>query len=257
MKYSSFIFLLICAQVCLAQETDSTRVDSTVYEFRLNATGSLNQTNGNKNYLLNNSGRFSIKGKYVGVNFSAGYVYGQSTTAVTNNDFSTSVDGDFNRRRSKFYYWALANYSTSLSLKINNLVQTGAGVAYNFIENGKHSLNLSEGLIYEYDDLFNGAADDKYSTIRNSLRLRFRWTIISSLKLESTNFFQNSLQYGNDYIIRSNTVLSFHLNTWLSITTSVVYNRFSQTDQENLLITYGLRMEGMTKKYRQATGNRQ
>ncbi|WP_336517543.1 DUF481 domain-containing protein [Pollutibacter soli] len=250
MKFSLFILLLLYVQVCLGQQADSTRLDSTVYEFRLNAMGSLNQTNNNKNYLLNNSGRFSIKGKYVGVNFNAVYVYGQSSTAVTNNDFSTSVDGDFNRRRSKFYYWALANYSKSLSLKINNLVQLGAGVAYNFIENEKNSLNLSEGLIYEYDDLFRGTPEDKYSTIRNSLRLRFKWTIFSSLKLESTNFFQNSLQYGDDYIIRSNTVLSFQLKKWLSITTSVIYNRFSQTDQENLLITYGVRMEGMTKKYR-------
>lgn len=250
MKFFLFVLLILGSRICFGQATDSTRLDSTVYEFRLNAMGSLNQTNSNKNYLLNNSGRFSIKGKYVGVNFNAVYVYGQSSTAVTNNDFSTSVDGDFNRRRSKFYYWALANYSKSLSLKINNLVQLGAGVAYNFIENEKNSLNLSEGLIYEYDDLFAGTPEDKYSTIRNSLRLRFKWTIFSSLKLESTNFFQNSLQYGDDYIIRSNTVLSFQLKKWLSITTSVIFNRFSQTDQENLLITYGVRMEGMTKKYK-------
>jgi hypothetical protein len=61
--------------------------------------------------------------------------------------------------------------------------------------------------------------------------------------IDGSNFLQNSLDRKQDYIIRSTTNLSFKLQKWLSLTTSLNYNRANRTQSENLLLTYGLTVE--------------
>ncbi|WP_423146395.1 DUF481 domain-containing protein [Rubrolithibacter danxiaensis] len=235
-------YLLICIFYCpvaVAQFSDSTH-----YYLNASSSGNLNNTNTGHSYLLNNGLRFSIKKKKISLNASESWLYGKQDSNLTNNDFSSYLDFDFYPRSPKFYYWGLANYTTSYSLKINNQFQTGLGIAYNFIDRENLRLNLSDGILYESSDLYiNGEERDIYHTFRNSLRLVFKWSIKEVLVFEGTGFLQNSLQYKNDYIIRANSSVSFKLNKWLSVGTTATYNRFERTTRENLLLSYGLILE--------------
>ncbi|MBD0353166.1 MAG: DUF481 domain-containing protein [Flavisolibacter sp.] len=83
----------------------------------------------------------------------------------------------------------------------------------------------------------------RYHTFRNSLRLRYRFVIQQKVVLDGTHFWQPSLQYKDDSIIKSASSLSLMLNRWLNLTTALTYNRVTRTEKENLLLTFGLTVE--------------
>ncbi|RCH56309.1 hypothetical protein DJ568_00130 [Mucilaginibacter hurinus] len=217
--------------------------DSTHYHASYLSSGSINKTKDGTAYLLNNGLKFNVKKKSISLNFTNSWVYGRQRGSLTNNDFSTALD--FNLYQTpKFYYWGLANYNTSYSLKINNQLLTGFGLAYSILDSKNAYLNLSNGVLYDKSDLFlTPGTRDIYHTFRNSFRLAFRFNIKELVVLESSSFVQNSFDYGSDYIIRSNSSLSFKINPWLALTTALSYNRQNRTNSENLLLTYGLTLE--------------
>ena len=239
-----FILFQTLLQSCFSQSLDSARLSDTLhYHLAIASTGSLNQSINTNTYLMNNAVRLAVSHRMFTVNLFGSYVYGLSNHVLTNNDVLTSVDGNYYQKHSKFFYWILVNYTSSYSLKIKGLFQSGAGVAYDFIKTKDNRLNVSDGIMYEKDNLFIDTAYDIYSTFRNSFRLAFKWTILNKLVFEGSNFLQNSLSNSNDYIVRSNLALIFNLNKWLSLTSTFVFNRFNRTNQQNLLLTYGLRIE--------------
>jgi hypothetical protein len=63
------------------------------------------------------------------------------------------------------------------------------------------------------------------------------------ITLDSGNFLQNSLDRKGDYILRSTFGLGFKLSNWLSLNSNLSYNKISRTQSENLLLTYGLKIE--------------
>jgi hypothetical protein len=217
--------------------------DSTHYHTVFLSSGSLNKTNDATAYLLNNSFKFNIKKKVVSMNFTNNWIYGKQDAGLTNNDFSTTFDFNLYKGPPHFYYWGLANYNTSYSLKINNQLLTGLGVAYSLVETKNAYLNISDGILYDLSDLVINETRDVYHTYRNSFRLTFRFNIAERVVIDGSNFLQNSLDRKQDYIIRSTTNLSFKLQKWLSLTTSLNYNRVNRTQSENLLLTYGLTVE--------------
>jgi len=239
LKYLLWICLLFTSFFSVAQFTDSIR-----HRISLSATGNLNKTNTGSSYLLNNEATFNIKNKKSSFNSLAGWVYGQQAGKLANNDFVTTIDFNLFSRSHKWYYWGLANYATSYSLRINNQLQSGLGAAYNFIDTTNAWLNLSDGIIYETSSLVTVNMNNEiYRTFRNSLRLSYRFVIYRQIILSGTNFLQNSLNSSNDYIIRLKNNLGFKLNNWLVFSTSIAYNKLSRTGRENLLLEYGLAIE--------------
>ncbi len=234
-----FLFILVTAGTAQAQFSDSTH-----YHTAFLSSGSINKTNDGTAYLLNNALKFNVKKKDVSLNFTNNWIYGKQNGDVSNNDFSTALDFNLYKTFPHFFYWGLANYNTSYSLKINNQLLAGAGIAYNFFDSPNTYLNISNGILYDKSDLtLANDIRDEYQTYRNSLRLQFRFNIRDRVIIDGSNFLQNSLQSQSDYIIRSTTNLSFKLQKWLSLTTSLNYNRVNRTNSENLLFTYGLTVE--------------
>lgn len=231
--------------ICLAKASVAQFSDSVTYYTGLNSTGTYNRTNdGGELYNLNNSARLSVRKKHVSLNSGTKWVYGKQKNTLTNNDFSSALDFNLYKTFPHFYYWGLANYASSYSLKQNHQLQGGLGIAYNFIDKPGANINVSDGLIYEYSDVvLTDSTNDIYSTWRNSFRLSFRWDIKSRVFINGMGYFQHSLDYGNDYIIRSDLSLGVRLKKWLSLTTSLSYNEVSKTRRQNLLITYGLLIE--------------
>ena len=226
------------------QVSDTTKSADTIhYHLAIASTGSLNQSGNLNTYLMNNAVRLGATHHLFSANFFGSYVYGLSDHVMTNNDVLISFDGNIYQQHTKFFYWVLVNYTSSYSLKIKGLFQSGAGIAYDFIKTKDNRLTVSDGVLYEKDNLYLDTAYDIYSTYRNSFRLAFKWTIINKLVFEGSNFIQNSFSNSEDYIIRSNLILLFNLNKWLSLTSTFVFNRFNRTNQQNLLLTYGLRIE--------------
>lgn len=232
------VFFILWQMEASAQFSDSAH-----YYINLSSTGSVNKTKGSKSYLLHHAVRFAVKKKTYSLNAFSSFIFGQQDSLVTNRDFTGTVDGNLYLRHSNFFFWGLVNYTHSFSLQINSLFQSGAGVAYSFIDNKKDYLNLSDGLLYETGDLMLDSTRLLYQTVRNSLRLVFRWTIADIFSLNGANFIQNSLSNSNDYILKSNLALSVKLKKWLSLTTAFTYNKFSRTARENLLLNYGLTIE--------------
>lgn len=239
MKYLLLLLLLASGPAVLAQYNDSTH-----YYIRYASTGSINSTDEGHSYLLNNALKAGIKKTRFSLNGNASYIYGQQDSSITNNDFGASIDFNYKSSVPKMYYWGLANYDKSLSLKINDRLQVGGGLAYSLVETKNSMLNISDGILYEKSDLFlEDTIHDVYHTFRNSLRLQYRFAIHDMIIFDGNNFYQPSLQNGDDYILRFVNNLSVKLYKWLLITATMNYNRNSRTEKENLLFNYGVTFE--------------
>lgn len=174
------------------------------------------------------------------------WIFGENQDAITNNDFSSSLDFNLHKTLKHFYYWGLASYEKSISLKIDHRYQAGLGVGYHIVDRPKAVVILSDGVLHESSALYDtpeAGRDTTYSTFRNSFRLKFRFVIHDIITLDGSDFIQHSLSDRRDYIIRSQTTLSVKLVKWLSFNTSLTYNKLSATSRENLLLTFGLSAE--------------
>lgn len=238
LKFALFLVLLLAGFSANAQYNDST-----FYHVSFAPTGSINKANGNTAYLLNNNLKFNIRKKVISFNFTNTWIYGRQNAGLTNNDYSSFVDFNLYKGPEHFYYWGLVNYNTSYSLKINNQLLAGGGIAYSFIDKPNAYLNLSNGLLYDTSDLLIDGNRSVYHTYRNSLRLAMKFNINNIIAIESSTFLQNSLDRRYDYIIRSTNSLQLKLRSWLSVSSTLNCNRQNRTNSENLLFTYGLNFE--------------
>jgi hypothetical protein len=208
------------------------------------STGIVNRANEGSSYVLTNAFKYSLSEKSVRLNSTTSWIYGAQQQGLTNNDFTSTLDFNLYKTITHFYYWGLANYDKSYSLKINNRLQAGIGGAYNVYDRPNASLNISDGILYESSNLqINDSTNNAFKIFRNSFRLRYRFVIKDLVVLDGVHFLQNSLSDQDDYIIKSVSNLTFKIRKWLGLTTSVTYNRTQQTHSENLLITFGLTAE--------------
>jgi hypothetical protein len=236
MKYTIALFLLFTGNMLYAQFTDTTH-----YHLVLAATGSVNRTNDGNAYLLNNSLNFGIKKKSITLTAANSWVYGSQNSTLTNNDFSSTLFFDLYKTFPHFFYWGLLNYNTSYSLKINNQLLAGAGAAYSIIDKKNVYFNLSDGVLFDQSSL---PGNSDYHTWRNSFRLQFHFSANDDLlTFDTSNFLQSAFANSNDYIIRTTTTLGLKLHKWISLTTTLNYNKMHITNSENLVLTYGLTLD--------------
>lgn len=219
--------------------------DSTHQYINYVSTGTINKTNEGSSYVLNNALRFSITKKEYTLNTTNSWVYGKSLSNLSNNDVFSALDGNLYKTFEHFYYWGLASYEKSFSLKMNQRLQGGVGVGYSVFDVEKLRIVLSDGILYERSDLYDTPEEgtNRYDVFRNSFRLKFRAVIRDVIILEGSDFLQHALSDRKDYIVKSNTSLSIKLKKGLSVMGSIVYNKLSKTRRENLLVTYGLTYE--------------
>jgi Protein of unknown function, DUF481 len=218
--------------------------DSVHYYIKYASTGSVNNTNDGNSFLLNNNLGFKISKKKVLLNAAASYVYGKQDRSMTNNDVSAFMDVSVLKNDKKIYYWGLVTFDKSFSLKINNRFQGGGGAAYYVIHRPNARLNISDGILFENSNLYlHDTIPDIYQTVRNSLRVNYKWVIDKIIVLEGSNYIQNSLTHGDDYIIKCDNSLSVKLRSWLSLTAAMTYNKLNRTNRENVLINYGITVE--------------
>jgi len=236
-----FSVLFLNLKPAIAQFSDSVR-----YHLQYSTTGVLNNTSTAFNYLITNSARLNMRQKRADANAAVNWVYGQQGSRLSNNDFSTVADFNLRTRQQRFYSWGLGSFEKSYSLKVANRTQGGLGLAYNVLDRPDSlQLNISDGLLYEYSALApTDSTKEFYSTIRNSLRIRLRIRLQRIVTLDGVAFVQQSLSDGNDYIIKSNATLSIKLRKWLALSTALSYNRVQRTRAENLLLTFGISVDG-------------
>ncbi len=218
--------------------------DSLQYYTGYISTGTFNKTNDNSSYLINNMLKLGARRKDIALNSNSKWLYGEQNDDLTNNDVSSVWDVNLYKTFPHFYYWGLFNYNSTYSLKVNNQVQTGAGIAYNIIDKENLTVNLSDGILYEYSDVnLEDSTRHIYDISRNSFRLQIKWNIKDRLVFSGTGFLQNSLKDERDYIIKSDMSLSVKLRKWLSLTSSYSFNKMSKTNTENSFLTYGIMIE--------------
>jgi hypothetical protein len=236
--------ILILLMVFTFNKSFSQYNDSTNHRIGYAGTGVLNKTQTGTNYVISNALNFNVKKKDLSVNSISSYIFGQQLKTLTNNDFSSVFDVNLAKTFPHFYYWGLAAFDKTYSLKINNREQVGLGGAYNFVDEKDAFFNVSEGVIHENSNLkLTDSTHYLYRTFRNSFRLRYHFVVKQLLILDGTDFLQNSLSYGNDYIIKLVNTATFKLNKWLGLTTAFNYNKIQQTKRETLLVTFGLNAE--------------
>jgi len=236
MKLTAFLlcFFLGCIKA-FAQYSDSTN-----YHLLLSSTGSINRTNEDRAYLLNNALNFGLKKKSFVLNSTSAWLYGKQNSNLTNNDFSTTLNFNLYKTFPHFYYWGLVNYNTSYSLKLKNQLLAGGGIADSILDKPNAYLNLSDGVLFDQSSLIVG---DSYHTYRNSLRLQYHFEIKELITVDGNHFLQNSFERKGDHIIRSTTTLGLKLRKWISLTTALNYNKLNITRSENLNLTYGLTLD--------------
>lgn len=236
---------LIFISVILSSSVSAQFSDTIDYYVAANLAGNINKTTASVNYLFNNGAKFSIQKDKLALNTSNNWLYGENAGKLVNNDFTSSTDFNIYRKKNdRFNYWGLANYTSSYSLKIKNQFQGGAGVAYKLIDREEIMLRLSDGLLYETSNIaLTDSTAQVYNTIRNSLRVQFRYKFKKLVSFESAAFWQPSLTYNSDYIVNINAGLNLKLLKWLSFTSKFNYIQVSRTNRENMLITYGIIIE--------------
>ena len=223
--------------------------DTTRFHYTYNGTGTINNSNSLHSYVLSNALKLSLVKKSAEVNFGNSWVYGKQDRVLTNNDFSSTLDMGLYKTLRHFYYWGMATYNHSVPLLINHQLQTGLGPGYNIVDKKKALLTVSDGVIFEVNDLYDslyGAPGgnvfrrDRYNTFRNSAHVMFHWVIGDHYTLDGAAFLQNSFAYWGDYIFRVTGGAAIKLYKWISFTTSAAYSKFSRTRGQNTLVTFGL-----------------
>lgn len=215
--------------------------DSTHYRASFSATGNFNKTNDGLTMLYNNMARFSTKFDNLLLNSSGNWLYGKNPEKVSNNDWNATMDFNFLRPKSNFYYWGLFNYTSSLSLNVNQQFQSGVGAAYSYGDNTDFYFSISDGIIFEFSDInINDTDRVMYQTFRNSLRIKAEYKYKEIIKASAVAFHKPSLTYKNDFILTADAGVQVKLWKWLNFKTSVNYNKVSRTNKENMSFTYGL-----------------
>lgn len=233
------LFFLTISYTAFSQFNDTVK-----YYVNYTSAGVINKTNEGNSYVLNNNVKFNIYKKNISLNTTNSWIYGEQQDNLTNNDFSSNIDLNLFKTKRHIYYWTLAIYEKSYSLKINYRLQSGAGAGYYLIDRKNFVLEVSDGILYEKSDLYDSElGNNNYQTLRNSFRLKFRLLFKDIIVLDNSDFLQHSFKDGKDYILRMNTNLSVKLYKWLSITFAVNYNKLNRTNRENLLLNYGVTME--------------
>jgi len=239
MKYWIFVLMVfVSCRVC------SQNVDSVGYKVSLSSTGNFTRSNDLRGYLFNNIAKASRDGKNLFWQGTGGWIYSAQSGVKVNNDFTAVLESDVLKKRQRLYYWGMAAYDKSYSLKIDHRLQLGAGVGYTVVDNNKGTLVLSDGFLYERSELTDPELGYlNYDAWRNSFRVKYRWVPRTALTIGGSAFLQPSLFSWDDTVIKSVTTVSFKVNTWLSLATSCTYNRLTLTGRENLIVTYGVSME--------------
>ncbi len=235
-----------CWIVCMALSlyTNGQFNDSTHQLVKYDITGIMNRTNDNRAFVLNNVIAFTLKKKHIIFTSTSGWIYGTQNRNLSNNDFNSVANMDILKDTRRVYYWALASFTSSYSLKILQQTQMGGGVGFNVLNRDKLEMVISDGLLYEFSQLKLDSVNRKnYQTVRNSLRIKHRLVINDMITLNGTHFWQPSLKDIGDYIIRSNATLSIRLKKWLVLSGGLTYNHVSRTNRENLLFSIGLGFE--------------
>lgn len=215
--------------------------DSLQHWIRAGATGTFNRTDEGTTYLLNNSLKYGLHKKSFVMNLSNVWIYGSNPQALTNNDYTGTLDFNLYKTLPHFNYWGLVNFTSSFSLKIKSQAQTGMGVAYRLIDHADHMLGISDGIIFEHSNIIQEDRTTlRYATFRNSFRLQYRIKYKDLVIFNTSGFYQPSLQYGGDFIVTLNASLGIKVWKWLSFTTALNYNNVSRTQRETTLLTYGL-----------------
>lgn len=218
--------------------------DSTHHHFSFASSGTINKTQEISSYVLTNATGYEVNKKRIGFNGGASWIYGQQDEKLSNNDVSVSSNLDYLKNVQKLYYWALLNFDESYSLKINYRFQSGVGIGYTLVNNPSLNLIVSDGFLYETSDLADALlGKDIYQTVRNSFRVKYKWSFKNTIILQGTDFVQPSLLSLKDYILKFNNRLSVKLNKWLSFNAAMDYNKISRTNRQNLLITYGIAVD--------------
>lgn len=219
--------------------------DTIAWNVGFTGTGNFNRTNDGTTYVFNNSIRVGASSKWINANLSSGWIYGKNPSSLTNNDFLLVADADVLRNVRRWYYWGLTAYESSFSLKIDNRVQTGAGIGFTVFKKENAFFVITDGLLYEKSELLEPDLKGRlgYETIRNSFRIKFRVLLMGKLTVDGSHFLQNSLQDGDDYIIRSNTTVGWRLRKWLNLTMALTYNNIRITERENLMFNYGITVD--------------
>lgn len=238
------LYYLLIACLLFSLRSAGQYSDSVFHYTGFTSSGTFNQTVDNSSYLVNNAFKFGLKKKNITLNSNNKWLYGKQNDELTNNDYSSTWDFNLYKTFPHFYYWGLLNYNSSFSLKINQQLQAGVGVAYNVIDRKTLVFNVSDGIIYDFSDIHvDDTTREVYGTPRNSFRLQIKWNIGNKLVFNGNGFLQNSLQDENDYIIKSDLSLSVKLRKWLSLTSTYSYNKMTRTSTENSFLTYGLTIE--------------
>jgi hypothetical protein len=238
MKILAFLLVLISLGILNAQPIPN---DSIIYSARASSTGSFSKTNDLRSFLFNNVLKLGVSKRRFSLQNSEGWIYGEQSDVKINNDFTAVLEGDWLKNVNKLYVWGIGTFDKSYSLKINYRYQAGAGPGYTIVRNEKVTLVVSDGLMFERGDLTDAERGQiTYSTWRNSFRLKYHWLIGNTVTFEGTGFVQPSLSHWNDNIIRYSTTLSIKLRKWLSLTSSLTYNKVTRTERENLIATYGI-----------------
>lgn len=238
-KITLIISIILSAQISYCQFNDSVH-----HHFTFSSTGVYNKTKELKSFVLNNSAGYETNKKKLSFSTFASWIYGNQNKQLSNNDVSAGGNIDYLKEIKPLYYWALLNFDESYSLKINYRFQSGVGAGYTFADDKNFNLGVSDGFVYETSDLTDSKLGrDIYQTVRNSLRVKYRWSYNDKFILEGSNFFQPSILSLKDYIVKLSNKLSVKLNKWLAINASMDFNKISRTNRENLLLTYGLTVE--------------
>lgn len=248
----TLVFFIFWNLIVFGQADSTHHTDTLHFHYTYAGTGTLNNNNSLHSFVLSNALKLSLAKKSAELNWNNNWIYGRQDHILTNNDITSSLDMGLFRSVRHFYYWGVATYTHSLPLLINHQGQAGAGPGYNIVDKKTTLLSVSDGPLYEINDLYdslygqpggNVFRRDRYQTIRNSFHLLVHWVINGTYTIDASGFLQNSFADWQDNIFRLNASASIKLYKWINLTAAYAYSRFTRTRGENTLLTFGVTIQ--------------
>lgn len=246
--YIKSLLLIICFLSLInnfwANNNDYSNLNS--HLLQIGATGTLNITATDRLVLFNNYVNYKAAIKAFEFNAQSKWIYGMKKSGLSNNDFQTTLDANyFHDKIRHINSWILANYNTSYALNIYNEYQMGFGFAWKILDTPKSKLvylKVSDGFLYENSDFKNSEGnDDKYRTLRNTLRVQLNFNLFNNnIQLRTTTFYQPSMHLISDYNLNTTAILTIPIYKNIKLDTRFEYNFVARTQRENTFLSYGI-----------------
>lgn len=237
----SFLLLLLVALLPAhqAQAQNQQQPDTTLIVYNTQLTGAYSRGGVNRTLLSTIQNLTFTRGQHFGLPLTGSFIFGRQDKRLKERELLLNATPYY--YKGQFRAYALGGFEQSNLRGITSRTQLGAGPGWAFYSDTLgREVSVSNLVIREQTNFLDGR---RQVTARNSARLKVAWSV-RILTLNSTTFYQPSLDNFSDYRFSNLTTAALKLTRQLAVSFSYNYSFESEFSEgrvpENTNVTVGL-----------------